>query len=390
MNFEFATAGRIVFGPGRLLAALEAVPSFGKRALVVTGSNQARAEALLNRLSELGIAHCSISVDGEPSIETAIEGVRQGRDFGATFLLGFGGGSALDAAKAIAALLANQGPPLDYLEVVGRGRPLEKPALPCIAIPTTAGTGSEVTKNAVLCSKQHQVKVSLRDESMLPRLAIVDSDLTLSVPPEVTASTGLDALTQCIEPYLSCLANPLTDGIALEGIHQAAKSLRRAFEDGNDRRAREGMALTSLFGGLSLANAKLGAVHGFAGPLGGMIDAAHGALCARLLPLVMATNFAALKQRGRDNPALARMGVVARALTGDPSASVEAGIAWLEELVAALGIAGLKQQGLKSTDLGELVRKAERSSSMKGNPIRLTEQELHAIVERALENPSTA
>jgi alcohol dehydrogenase class IV len=387
-HFEFATAGRIIVGPGRLTAALSLVPTLGRRALIVTGAHRERAEPLLAQLRELEVASTCISISGEPSVETAIHGTALGREFAADIVVGFGGGSALDAAKAIAALIANRGDPLDYLEVVGRGMPLEKPALPCVAIPTTSGTGSEVTKNAVLASEQHKVKVSLRDASMLPRLAIVDSELTLSVPPDVTAATGLDALTQCIEPYISCLSNPLTDGIALEGIRLGARNLPRAFANGNDREARAGMALTSLFGGLALANSKLGAVHGLAGPLGGMCHAPHGAICARLLPLVFDANLVALQQRDLHDPALERMTRVAQLLTGDVTARPEAGTVWLQELVLKLGIRGLAHYGLSRAELPELVTKAQSASSMQGNPVRLSPAELSRIAERALEDPS--
>lgn len=390
VNFEFATASRIVFGPGCLTGALAEAPRHGSRALVVTGSRTERAAVLVARLDELGIACHVQGVSGEPSVETALELVARGRDFAADLVVGFGGGSALDAAKAVALLLANPGDPLDYLEVVGRGLPIPAAALPSIAIPTTAGTGSEVTRNAVLASVEHRVKVSLRDASMLPKLAIVDSELTLSVPPATTAATGLDALTQCIEPYLSCMANPLTDGIALEGIRHAARCLRRAHADGGDLEARTGMALTSLFGGLCLANAKLGAVHGFAGPIGGMCDAPHGTVCARLLPLVYAANLAALRQRAPQNPALARMARVAQVLLDDPTAPADAATGWLETLVADLAIPGLAQFGLTESELPDLVAKAERASSMKGNPLPLTPDELHAIARQALRAPGTS
>ena len=387
VNFEFATAGRIVFGPGCLHGALAELPRYGKRALVVTGSRRERAAALLDRLAEVGIPCRVHGVSGEPSIDTALALVADGRQFGADLIIGYGGGSALDAAKAVAALLPNAGDPLDYLEVVGRGLPLAVPALPCIAIPTTSGTGSEVTRNAVLASSDHQVKVSLRDVSMLPRLAIVDSELTLSLPPAVTAATGLDALTQCIEPYVSCMANPMTDGIALEGIRHGAKCLRRAYADGSDLEARTGMALTSLFGGLALANAKLGAVHGFAGPIGGMSPAPHGAVCARLLPLVFSANLKALRERAPDAPTLERMTRVARVLVDDHGAKPDAAIGWLETLVHDLNIPGLAEYGLSESHIPELVAKAERASSMKGNPIRLTPAELTRIAIQALSPP---
>ena len=387
MQFEFATAGRIVFGQGRLAEALSGAHRFGNRALVVTGKDPARPGVLLERLRELGIEAVSMAVDGEPSVDSVLGGVALGREHAAEFLVGFGGGSALDTAKAVAALLANTGNPLDYLEVVGRGQPLSKPALSCVAIPTTAGTGSEVTKNAVLASQRHQVKVSLRDASMLPRLAIVDSELTLSMPRALTAATGLDALTQCIEPYLSCMANPLTDGLAREGMTRGARGLKRAYLDGMDLEARDDMALCSLFGGLALANAKLGAVHGFAGPVGGMTQAPHGAICARLLPLVFAANARALRQRAPSHPALARMSEVACILTGEPGASPDRAVLWLEALVAELEIPGLSQYGLGHQHLEVLVSKAQRASSMRGNPIELSEAELGQIAEQALAPP---
>lgn len=200
--------------------------------------------------------------------------------------------------------MANGGDPLDYAEVIGHGRPLERRSLPLIAIPTTAGTGAEVTRNAVIGSPEHRVKVSLRSPLMLPEVAIVDPELTRDLPPALTASTGLDALTQLIEPLVSCRTNPLTDALCRSGIQRAARSLRRAVEHGEDLVAREDMSLASLFSGLALANAALGAVHGLTGPLGGMFEASHGALCASLLPAVMEANVRALRHRaGTPRPA---------------------------------------------------------------------------------------
>ena len=219
----------------------------------------------------------------------------------------FGGGSALDAAKAIAALTANGGDPLDYLEVVGRGQPLARPSLPFIAVPTTAGTGSEVTKNAVLASPEHGVKASLRSPLMLPRVAIVDPALLAGVPAPVLAASGLDALSQLIEPFLSIRANPVTDGLAREAIPRSAAALRRAYAAGAPAASRrERLALASLFGGLALANAGLGAVHGFAAPVGGLFEAPHGAVCAALLPAVIRVNARALAARVPDSAALPR------------------------------------------------------------------------------------
>ncbi|MCG6859924.1 MAG: iron-containing alcohol dehydrogenase [Chromatiaceae bacterium] len=384
MTFEFATAGHILFGEGVLDRVGNLAAELGKRVLVVGGGTRARTEPLLARLADKELPVYPIAVEGEPTVELTLQGTDQARAFDADLVIGMGGGSAMDAAKAIAALLANPGDPYDYLEVIGAGRPLANPAAPLIAIPTTAGTGAEVTRNAVLAAPEQRVKVSLRHASMLPRVALVDPELTYDMPRAVTASTGLDALTQCLEPFVSHLATPLTDGFCREGMRRAACSLRRAFHDGSDAAARRDMALASLCGGLALANAKLGAVHGFAGPVGGMFDAPHGAICARLLPYVMEANVSALKERAPDSPGLERYREVATILTGDNGAEVSDGIAWIQALGSELAVPGLASYGMNETDLVDVVAKAMPSSSMKGNPITLTESELTAVLAHAL------
>jgi len=385
MRFEFATATRIIFGAGTLRQIGPLAAEMGRRALLVTGSHAGRAAGLIEQLSAAGITVSPFVVTGEPTTDLARQGVQAGRDAGADLIIACGGGSALDAGKAIAALLSNGGDPLDYLEVIGAGRPLTQPALPFIAIPTTAGTGSEVTRNAVLGSPGHRVKVSLRSPLMLPRLALVDPELTYDLPRAVTISTGLDALTQLIEPFVSHRANPMTDAFCREGIGRVARALPRAAADGQDTAARADMALGALWGGLALANAALGAVHGLAGPLGGMLpDAPHGAICAALLPHVLAVNVAALRQRPVDGAGLARFDEAARLLTGRPDARAADGVAWLHDLCAALAVPGLATFGLTRDHFPELIAKAVVASSMKGNPVALTEDELLEIVERAL------
>lgn len=351
---------------------------------MVTGREPARHAQLLDGLRAASVQVETFAVAREPTVELASEGVARARAFGADLVIGIGGGSALDAGKAMAALLTNEGDPLDFLEVIGRGQPLARDPAPYLAVPTTSGTGAEVTKNAVLKSQAHGVKVSLRSDRMLPDLALVDPDLTLTVPPAVTASTGLDALTQVLEPFVSHLRNPLTDGICREGMKRAARSLQRAYEDGQDVDARRDMALTSLFGGLALANAKLGAVHGFAGPLGGMFPSPHGAVCARLLPLVIEANVRALRTRGADPEALERYDEIGRILTGQPDARAEDAIRWTREIVDALRIPSLSSYGMGPEHLDTVIDKSRRSSSMKGNPIELEREELVHILERAL------
>ena len=384
MRFEFATATRIIFGPGTLREVGSLAREFGPRALVVTGADPHRADPLLAVLVEHGVGCSTYPVRGEPEIETVRQGVGMARQENCGLVIAFGGGSALDAGKAIAAMLANTGELLDYLEVVGRGKALTSPSVPFIAIPTTAGTGTEVTRNAVLLSPQHRVKVSLRSPLMLPRVAVVDPELTYALPPAITASTGLDALTQLIEPYVSSRANPMTDALCVEGIRRAARSLRTAVEDGHDTAARMDMSVASLFGGLALANAGLGAVHGFAGPIGGQFPAPHGAVCAALLPHVMEANLRALRQRQPAAEPLRRYEEVARLVTGSPTATAEAGIDWVRKLVADLKIPALGGYGLTREHMPELVAKASHASSMKANPIALTPEEMAAILEHAL------
>jgi len=384
LRFEFATATRILFGAGTLSAVGPIVAALGRRALVVTGRSVDRGGPLLKALEAERVEHHTFSVRGEPTTELAAHGTETARVADCDLVIGIGGGSAIDTGKAIAALLTNGGHPLDYLEVIGRGRRLTKPAAPFIAIPTTAGTGAEVTRNAVLGAPEHRVKVSLRSPLMLPRLALVDPALTYSLPPDVTATTGLDALTQVLEPYVSRRANPLTDSLCLEGLRRSARSLRRAHTNGNDAAAREDMAITSLFGGLALANAGLGAVHGIAGPFGGMFPAPHGAVCASLLPCVIAVNVAALRMRSPSNKVLLRYDEIGRILTGEADATAEDGVAWVTGLCNDLKIPRLRSYGFGDADVEDLIEKAAVSSSMKGNPIELRHSEMREIVEKAM------
>jgi alcohol dehydrogenase class IV len=356
----------------------------GQRALVVTGRTSERARPLLDELAIQGIATVTFPVVGEPTTDTVREATGLARRESCHLVIGFGGGSALDAGKAIAALLTNEGDPEDYVEVIGKGKQLTQPSAPCIAIPTTSGTGSEVTRNAVLASPKHGVKVSMRSSLMLPRVALVDPELTYGLPPEITASTGLDAFTQLVEPYTSSRANPITDALCRDGIRRVARSLARAFEHGNDTAAREDMALASLFGGLALANAGLGIVHGIAGPIGGRFSAPHGATCARLLPYAMEVNIAAMQKRLPKSEALRRYDEIARTLTGNGTAKAGNGVEWIRELCGTFRIPSLASYGMSVEDFPELIESAYRASSTKGNPVQLTKDEMLRILTRAL------
>jgi len=382
--FEFATATQLVFGRGKIGVVGKAAATMGKKAFILSGVQGSNLAHLTHILQENQVAWDIQHVTGEPSIETVEQGKRVAQEGGCDLVIGIGGGSAIDTGKAVAAMCANAGEVLDYLEVVGSNQPLNQPPLPYIAIPTTAGTGSEVTRNAVIFVSEKKVKVSLRSPLLLPRLAVIDPELTVSLPPFVTASTGMDALAQVIEPFVSIRANALVDLYCREGMKRAARSLFLAYQSGTDLEARDDMAFTSLMGGLSLANAGLGAVHGFAGPVGGMFAAPHGAVCAALLSPVVLVNVRALKSRAPNALALARYTEIAQLVTGRENVSIPDLCSWLEDLRLSLEIPGLGKYGIKPEHIGDLVEKSAVASSMKANPIELRPDEMYEILERAL------
>ncbi len=384
MQFEFATVGRLIFGTGKIALLPGVVREFGTVALVVTGSSPRRADGLIFELRKKRVEVVVFACPGEPTVDDVRAGAALAGERGAEVVIGFGGGSAMDAAKAIAIVTTNSGEPLDYLEVVGKGQRFEQEPLPFIAVPTTSGTGAEVTRNAVLGSPLHGLKASLRSTSMLAKVALVDPDLTLNIPPDVTAYTGMDTLTQLIEPFVSCRANPLVDLFCLEGMRRVRWALRAAFTNGEDMAARESMSYASVLGGLSLANAGLGVVHGFAAPLGGMLKAPHGALCAAVLPSGTRINIQALRERAPSHPALEKYTEAARVLTGRHDVAAEDLVPWLQELAGSLGISPLGTYGLEHALVPDLVGKAAMASSMKANPIPLHAEELTAVIERSI------
>ena len=383
MSFELSVPEKVIFGKGGLVRLGELVSGFGNRALIVHGANPDRARSIVGQLAQSKFESYLHSVRNEPTIEDIAEGVEKAKTREVTLVIGIGGGSVIDAAKAISALVTNAGDIVDYLEVIGRGNPLTKPGLPCVAIPTTAGTGAEVTKNAVIASLEHRVKVSLRSPFLLPRIALVDPELTYSLPAKVTIATGLDALTQLVEPFVSSRGNPVTDGLCREGIPRVARSLPTIGQNGKDFAPREEMALASLFGGLALANAGLGAVHGFAGPIGGMFNAPHGLICGILLPFVVDANIHALRLRAPDSVALRRYDEIGRLLTGSPAARATDGLAWLTDLNKTLNVPALSSLNIPRESIPDIASKAAKASSTKANPIELTQPELEAILEAA-------
>jgi len=352
----------------------------GSRVLAAVDQHTAAAMDLVNQMERLGLGIEVVEVSGEPSTVFVEEAASLARTRRCDLAVGIGGGSAMDTAKAVAALLSNDDL-FEYLETVGKDRPLARPAASWIAVPTTAGTGAEATSNAVLFSPEQQVKVSLRHPSMLASLALIDPELTLPLPPGITASSGLDALTQLIEPFVCSKPNAIIDTLCRDGIKRIGFSLPRAFHDGSDLKARENMMLAALFSGMALANAKLGAVHGIAGPLGGMTAVPHGVACARLLPIVMEINLDAMRSRTHDSSTLTRYQEVAVLLSGNPNAPVDDGYAFVRRLVTGMCIPKLSRFGLTPELFPSLIEKAKKANSMKGNPVELTNGELRRILE---------
>jgi len=404
VSFELHPPREVIFGPGVFARAGEIAAGLGTRALVVAGPSAMRREEsgqssrtlLEDRLRQAAVGAVHYLVRGEPTTAIADEGARLALASRCDCVIGLGGGSVLDAAKAISGLMTNGGDALDYVEIVGRGRAIESLAAPFLAIPTTAGTGSEATKNAVLTEPRARVKVSMRSTLLLPAVALVDPELTFSLPAPLTASTGLDALTQLLEAAISTRANPMSDLFAQDGIARSARSLARALRDPRDAAAREDLALASLLGGLALANAGLGAVHGIAAPLGGRHPVPHGVACAVLLAPIFETNLRALRERDPGGAGLARVTRASEILVsswrdadGDAAdeydqEAPDAAAAILRALVASCRLPGLGSFGVGRADIPPLAEAALRASSMKGNPVALSVAEIEAAIAAAL------
>ena len=381
MIYSFSTA-RVIFGVGASVGVAAHAARMGRRCLFVTGSRPERCAWLLADLKAMMEDVRQVCLAGEPETGFVRDEAQAARRAGCDVVVAIGGGSVIDAGKALAALIVNGSDVYEYLEVVGKGRPLEHAPLPMVAVPTTSGTGAEVTANAVLLSPEHGVKVSLRAPSLVPAVAVVDPELTVSLPPRQTCASGMDALTQLMECFVSQAASPLTDPLCRDGMARAGRSLRRAVTCGDDLAARTDMSLASLFSGMALANGRLGAVHGFAAPLGGMLGAPHGEICAALLPHVMEANIKALRAEASSHPALDRYAEVGLILAGEREAM--AGARFTHALCAELGVRGLGALGLDKSRVDEAARKAALASSMKGNPVVLGHERLAAILLAAL------
>ena len=388
MNFEFATPARILFGRGQFDRLGELSCRIGRRALIVFNGNEAIANSARDHLSAAGLDVQLFRQRGEPTVndvDTATNSARKGQ---VDLIIGLGGGSAIDAAKAVAALVANGGSALDYMEVVGKGQKLTRASTPWIAIPTTFGTGAEATRNAVIGAPDRGLKASIRGEQMLAKIVLVDPALGKGVPSNVIAQSGMDALCQLIESYTSNGAGPMTDGLGMAGLKRAPSALKRAYLNSQDLDALADMALAALLSGMALANAGLGAVHGFAAPLGANFPIPHGAVCAALLPHVVRANVAALRVASRDHPTLQRYAEIGR-VAGATSARTDADaieflVRFLFDLRRDLHIQPLSAFGVKDTDVDRMVALARKASSMRFNPIVLDDSVLAGVLRDAI------
>jgi alcohol dehydrogenase class IV len=387
--FEFSGVGRIVFGRGKFALAGELAAGLGRAALVIY--NGGAGEHLIEPVTKAGVAVILWRQRGEPIAGQIDEAVEEARRHHCDCVIGLGGGSAIDAAKAVAGLLTNGGSAVDYMEVVGKGKRIARPAAPWMAIPTTAGTGAEATRNAVIGLPEKRFKASIRSELLLPRVALVDPCLGVTVPPAITAGSGMDALCQLIESYTSTGASPMTDALAMQGIPIAARCLPKAYHDGADLDAREGMTLAALLSGITLTNAGLGAVHGFAAALGANFAVPHGMVCAALLPHIIAANMKALRELdpSESSRGLSRYAAIGRKLLGFESVidveAINTCIQFTSDLARELNIPPLKQFGIHVEHVAEMAALARKASSMRFNPVVLSDEALAGALRSAVQ-----
>ena len=392
--FSIGSLPRIEFGAGTFTRVPDIIARYGSRVMLVTGSRSFPSTSQWNDLiSAFGERHISwhhITIDGEPSPQRIDDVVAGHAGTGIDVVLGVGGGSALDAAKAIAGLLRVQNSVMDYLEGVGPELPYEGPAVPLVAVPTTAGTGSEATRNAVLSKTGADgFKKSFRDEQLVAEYAVVDPDLLASCPPHVIAANGMDALTQLLESFVSLRANAFTDALSVSGLHAVRDGLLPWYKSPAEdtATARSSMAYAALLSGITLAHCGLGSVHGLASPLGAFYPIPHGVVCGTLVANCTAVNIEALRSRSPDSIALAKYAEVAGILCNHSftthKAAWEALVRLLAEWTALLELPRLGDYGLDTSGLDHVVEHS-RGSSMKTNPVVLTDDEIKTCLQERL------
>lgn len=404
VNFTFFSPAKIVFGAGISKNIADHIPQPASRdkkrsedgghsrrtrgkVLLITGKDTSRAKSIIDSLNSSETDHELMVQSGEPSISEIVKGVEMAIRDGIDSVIAIGGGSVIDAGKAIAALTTNRHHIMHYLEIIGKGSPLTEKSLPMVAIPTTSGTGAETTCNAVLSSPEHHIKVSLRGHLMYPDVALIDPELSMSMSAQMTASTGMDALTQLIESFTSRFATPVTDALCREGLSKISGSFKKCYDEPDNIEARGEMSLAAMLSGITLSNAKLGAVHGIAGPMGGMVNAPHGLICARLLGSVITANIVMVKEQlkwaGQKESALKSLmkyQEVARILTGNPDAEPDDASYYINEIAQYMHIRDIAFPEVDSKQIDLVTRQSEKSSSMKGNPVALSSDQIKNII----------
>ena len=381
--FQLCTPNHLHIGTGTLSKLPILAAHLPTPIIILTGPRKTRHEPLWESLSSLPTQQLiPLENKGEPTADHLQTFTQIARKKGGRSVIAMGGGSVIDMGKALAAMLTNTHPLTSYLEIIGDGNPLDQPPAPMIAIPTTAGTGAEVTRNAVIAIPEANVKVSLRHRSMIPDSVIVDPILTLSTPPNITAATGLDALTQLIEAFCSNRSHPFTDALCRSGLTHLAHALETAYHESDHLAARSTMAYAALLSGIALTHVGLGSVHGFAGPLGGRLGNAHGEICATLLPAAIKINIQALHERQPNHLAIKKYDEAATLILNQPNATHHDLCNWIQQTLIKMRIPTLQQAGLTPDQFMPTLQQAQQATSMKCNPIELTQDELYHLLEQ--------
>ena len=385
MFFEFSSVSKISFGIGRFSELPKLVAGWGNSALIIFNGTGHSADDTIARLQQMltssNVRSTSCKQSGEPTVEDIDRAVAVGKSNQVDFVIGIGGGSAIDAAKATAGLLSNGGAAIDYMEIIGAGRKITAPALPWLAIPTTAGTGAEVTRNAVVGSPKHNYKASIRSDYLLAKAVLIDPELNVNVPANVTAASGMDAVCQLIESFTSNAANPMSDALALPGLRLAFPALRKSVANLNDVDARSDMAVSAMWSGITLMNAGLGAVHGFASPFSARDPVAHGVICARLLPAVIKANVAQLRAENKSIERYVQIGKIAANREHIPDElAIAILMEWIADSLQMFSIPTLASFGFDESHARDIIPKAKKAGSMKFNPVVLPDEVLLDIL----------
>jgi len=386
--FQFSRLPKIYFKNGIIEELPSIVQQYGNKIVVITGKGSflgsVYADELFNGFKDKGIAYKVLTVPGEPSPDIIDNAIKVFKNEAINLIVGIGGGSVIDAGKAISAMMYRSESVVEFLEGVGsKEHPGTK--LPYIAIPTTSGTGSEATKNAVISRiGKSGFKRSLRHDNFVPDIALIDPELTIQCPKEITAACGMDCFTQLTESYLSDKSSEYTDALAIEGLKAIKTSLTRSYADGQDTDARMGMSFAALTSGICLANAGLGVVHGFASSIGGMFEIPHGLICGTLMAKSNEINIRELRKKDKNPIALKKYALLGELFIDESGHTddyyIDSFVSYLHNLMHDLDLTGLRKSGLDEKDAGIICSKTE----IKNNPVKLAEEDLIEILLKSL------